>query len=231
MIAGLTTLCTLGYWQVQRLHWKEELTARVQARIALAPMQMEDFLDRQMLEDNWPYSPVSATGTFDHAKEVYFYSTGKHGAAGWNVHTPLIMKNNKVLIVNRGFVPFDRKDPATRLQGQVNGEQTITGLVRVPLEEKPNTFVPDNALEKREFYWRSFPQMKSLMIGEKEQDFVLFFVDANDEPNPGGLPVGGTTLINFPNNHLQYAITWFGLALTLLGVGGYFLYSRRQPSS
>ena len=228
MIVGISVLCALGTWQVKPLFWKQELIATVNARVALAPMPLPEFLDRQMLEDNWPYSPVTASGTFDHSKEVFFYATGRNGAAGWNVHTPLRLADGKTLIVNRGFVPFLLKDAADRPQGQVAGTQTITGLVRVPLSEKPNRFVPDNAPDKREFYWRSLPEMASLMKDDGTGDFVPFFVDADDSPNPGNWPQGGTTLIAFPNNHLQYAITWYGLALTLLGVGGYFLYTRRQ---
>ena len=228
MIAGLTVLCALGTWQVKRLFWKEELIARVNARIALAPMPLDEFLERQMLEDNWPYSPVIAIGIFDHTKEVYFYATDKKGAAGWNVHTPMRLANGKLLIVNRGFVPFSFKNPDERLDGQVQGKQTVTGLVRVPLEAKPNSFIPDNALDKREFYWRSLPQMASLMAESEAEEFVPFFMDANDAANPGAWPRGGTTILSFPNNHLQYAVTWYGLALTLLGVGGYFLYTRRQ---
>lgn len=226
MVAGIAVLATLGTWQVQRLFWKESLIARVEARTALAPMEIGEFLDRQMLEDNWPYSPVTATGVFDHSREVFYYSTHKSGGAGWNVHTPFKLTNGKTLIVNRGFVPFDRKDPATRPEGQIAEEQVITGLVIVPGPAKPNSFVPDNAPDKREFYWRDLPQMAELMKTSDNQDFVPFFVDADDAPVPGGLPRGGTTLVNFPNNHLQYAVTWYGLALTLLGVGGYFLYSR-----
>ncbi|MEM7289592.1 MAG: SURF1 family cytochrome oxidase biogenesis protein, partial [Pseudomonadota bacterium] len=147
------------------------------------------------------------------------------------VHTPLMLDNGKALIVNRGFVPFDFKDQELREQGQITGLQTIRGLVIVPAVEKPNSFVPDNAIEKREFYWRDLPAMARLMLqSETDLEFIPVFVDADDSPNPGGLPQGGATLVSFPNNHLQYAVTWYGLALTLLGVGGYFLYARRQAN-
>ncbi len=230
MAVGIAILSMLGTWQVQRLFWKEDLIATVEARTKLQPMEINEFLDRQMLEDNWPYSPIMLSGTFDHSKEVFYYTTMDKVGAGWNVHTPLKLENGKYVIVNRGFIPFDFKDQAKRNAGQVTGLQTITGLVRVPLTEKPNSFVPDNALDKREFYWKSYDQMVSLMGTGTEREFVPFLVDANDAPNPGGLPVGGTTIVDFPNNHLQYAVTWYGLALTLLGVGSYFLYTRRRNS-
>ncbi len=227
MLAGTAVLAGLGTWQVKRLLWKEELIARVSARIKLAPMQLDEFLDRQMVEDNWPYSPVTTQGVFDHSKEVYFYATNKSGAVGWNVHTPLKLDSGKTLIVNRGFVPYDFKDVARRQKGQVTGRQSVTGLVRVPLPEKPNSFIPDNALDKREFYWRSLEQMISLMKTPESEDFVSFFVDADETPVPGDWPRGGTTIVSFPNNHLQYAITWYGLAFALVGVGTFFLFSRK----
>jgi len=227
MLCGTAVLTSLGWWQIERLYWKEDLIAKVENRIKLAPIEINEFLDRQILEDNWPYTPVTAAGVFDHSKEVYFFATDKKGGSGWNVHTPLKLNSGKILIVNRGFVPFTFKDPATRRDGQVEGEQIIIGLIRVPQKQKPSSSF-ENAPEKREFYWRSHPQMVHIMRDSEQQEFVPFFVDANDAPNPGGWPKGGTTIISFPNSHLQYAGTWFGLALTLLGVGGYFLYTRRK---
>lgn len=228
MAVGITVLCGLGTWQVQRLFWKEELIAKVEQRTALAPMEINDFLDRQMVEDNWSYSPIKAQGVFDHTKEVYFFTTSKTGRSGWNIQTPMLLDNGKYLIVNRGFVPYDMRDPSTRLEGQVSGKQSITGFVRVPEKVKPNSFFPDNIPEKRELYWRDYNLLVDLMGKSEGRDFVPFFVDVNDAPNPGGFPKGGTTIISFPNSHLQYAVTWYGLALALLGVGGFFLYSRRQ---
>ena len=119
------------------------------------------------------------------------------------------------------------RDPQKRLQGQLEGEQEVTGLARAVIKEQPNSFVPDNNLDRREFYWKSHSQMADLMSKSDTGSFIPFFVDADEAPNPGGWPKGGTTIISFPNNHLQYALTWFGLALALLGVGSYFLYARR----
>ena len=127
---------------------------------------------------------------------------------------------------NRGFVPYDRKDVALRAQGQVAGEVEITGLARSAPDAKPSSIVPDNDPGKNVYYWKDLSAM-SVQAGLGARDKVLrMFVDADDAPNPGGLPIGGVTMIELPNNHLQYAITWFGLALALLGVGGRFLYAR-----
>ena len=129
-------------------------------------------------------------------------------------------------------MPLQRKQLAGREKGQAAGEVTIIGLARSAPSAKPNSFVPDNDLGKNVYHWKSLPQMTANAFPEGGVDVVPLFVDANDAANPGGLPVGGVTLISFPNSHLQYAITWFGLALTLLGVGGFFLFGRlRQKSS
>ena len=129
------------------------------------------------------------------------------------------------LIVNRGFVPYETRNSETREAGQVAGKVTIAGLLRFPLLEKPLGSLENN-LQEREFYWRNVEQMASIMGGDASL-YLPVILDRNDQPVPGGLPKGGTARLSFPNNHLQYAITWFGLALTLLGVGGYFIYSRR----
>lgn len=230
MIIGIVVLCGLGSWQVKRLYWKEELIAKVQQRTSLAPMEINNFLDRQMVEDNWPYSPITAKGTYDHSNEIYFFTTSIEGKSGWNINTPMLLENGKYLIVNRGFVPYDMRNPADREQGQVEGLQELTGFVRVPKKEKPNDFFPENIPEKREIYWRDYQLMTELMGNNEGREFVPFFVDANDSPISGGFPKGGTTIIAFSNSHLQYAVTWYGLALALLGVGGFFLYSRRQEN-
>lgn len=230
MAVGIVILCGLGNWQVNRLYWKQELIAKVNQRIALAPMEINNFLDRQMVEDNWPYSPIMAKGVYDHSKEVFFFTTSIKGRSGWNVNTPMLLENGKYLIVNRGFIPYEMRNPADRIEGQVKGVQELTGLVRIAEEEKPNRFFPDNIPQKREIYWREFDLMTKLMGKDEGREFVPFFVDANDAPVPGGWPEGGTTIIAFPNSHLQYAVTWYGLALALFGVGGYFLYTRRQQN-
>lgn len=180
-----------------------------------------------MKKEDHEYLPVTVAGTFDHDGEVYFFTTNKQGAAGWNVHTPLQLETGRTIIVNRGFVPFELKSPDERLRGQIAGIQSVTGLLRFPLKEKPFGSLA-NFPEKREFYWRNVPEMSAVMTQDQEIEFLPVIIDAGKTENPGGWPRGDTTIVSFSNNHVQYAVTWYGLALTLLGVGGFFLYSRRQ---
>lgn len=221
-------LCALGAWQVNRLIWKEQLIEKVEARLESDPVFLSEVAGTGFEKSDHEYLPVKFSGEFDHNREVYFFTTGKGGASGWNIHTPLTLENGEILIVNRGFVPFDFKEPEKREAGQVDGTQQWDALLRFPLIEKPFGSIENN-IEKREFYWRNVNEM-AIAMGIEPDRALPVIADLRSTDVPGGWPKGGTTIVSFPNNHLQYAVTWFGLALTLLGVGSYFLYSRRQTN-
>jgi surfeit locus 1 family protein len=175
------------------------------------------------------YLPVTVSGTFMHQGERHFLSTYE-GAAGYNVYTPLMLEDGRFVLVNRGFVPYEKKDPATRADGQLDGPVSITGLARDPLLAKPGFFLPNNDIAKNIFFWKDWAAMAESADLPDINQVVPFFIDADNKPNPGGLPIGGVTIIEFPNNHLQYAVTWYGLALALLGVVGTWLWRyRKQP--
>ena len=223
ILAGIAVLAGLGTWQVQRLQWKEALIAQVEARRSSPPEPLPEIERIWRETGDVDYLPVTVTGRFDHGAEQYFYTTHE-GAVGWNVYTPLTLESGRVVLVNRGFVPDAFRDPATRASGLVEGTVDVTGLARNPLTAKPNAFVPDNEPAERTYFWKSMPQM-ARAAGLDPDRLVPFFVDAGAGDAPGELPRGGVTIVAFPNNHLQYAITWYGLALALAGVGGYFLFS------
>jgi surfeit locus 1 family protein len=224
-VLAFAALIALGTWQVERLHWKEGLLATIDQRIHSAPRPLSEierlFADRHDVE----YWPVALKGTFLHTGERHFLATW-NGDAGFNIYTPLKLDDGRYVFVNRGFVPYDRKDPSTRAEGQVEGEVTVTGLARNPLAEKPSFIVPDNDPAKNMFYWKDLPAMTATAGLPAGATVLPFFVDADAAANPGGLPVGGVTLINLPNNHFQYALTWYGLALVLLVVAGARLKGR-----
>lgn len=228
ILVGTGVLLALGTWQVQRLQWKEALIARVEQRRTADPASLAQIEALWHETGDVDYRPVNLSGRFDHSREQYYFNT-LNGVVGWNVFTPLLLEDGRVAFVNRGFVPDERREPQTRIVGQVEGPQEVTGLARNPLQEKPNPFVPDNKPGENVFFWRSLAGMAQSAQLEPAT-LVPFFVDAGNAPVPGGLPIGGTTRISFPNNHLQYAITWYGLALALLGVGGYYMASTRRRS-
>jgi surfeit locus 1 family protein len=224
-VLAFAALVALGTWQVERLHWKEGLLATIDQRIHSTPRPLSE-IERLFAEKHdVEYWPVTLNGKFLHAGERHFLATW-NGDAGFYIYTPLRLDDGRYVFVNRGFVPYDRKDPATRRKGEVEGEVTVTGLARNPLAEKPSFIVPDNEPAKNMFYWKDLPVMAATAGLPAGAQVLPFFVDANDTPNPGGLPVGGVTLISLPNNHFQYALTWYGLALVLLVVVGTRLRDR-----
>ncbi|AJY48126.1 cytochrome oxidase [Martelella endophytica] len=220
VVAAVAFVCLilLGNWQVRRLHWKEGLLASVDERLTEAPLPLADIAAMAAAGEDIEYRPVTAEGTFEHDRERHFFAT-YNGQSGYYVYTPLRLDDGQAVFVNRGFVPFDAKEAATRAEGQVKGEVTVTGLARSRLDGKPSFMVPENDLPKNIFYWKDLDAMAA-STGLERTAVLPFFIDANDAPNPGGLPVGGVTRISFPNDHLQYALTWYGLAAVLaIGVG------------
>jgi surfeit locus 1 family protein len=227
-LAGFVFLTSLGVWQLQRLAWKEALIARVASR-----MQMS-FAPPAPAENGWPnvnavedeYRRVRVTGTFRHDREALVYallseSKGKFSGPGYWVMTPIETAGGALVLVNRGFVPLDRKDAATRREGQVAGIVTVTGLLRLPEERSWFTPADDPA---RGIWQERDPAAIAKAYGLARA--APFFIDADASPNPGGLPQGGETKLVFPNRHLEYAITWFGLAFALLAV--FVAFARKQ---
>lgn len=220
-------LIALGTWQIERLEWKEALLASTEQRVHEAPLPLADMEKIYRDEGSVEYRPVTVSGTFMHQGERHFLAT-YDGQSGFNVYTPLMLEDGRFVLVNRGFVPYDKKDAETRLDGQLDGPVTITGLARDPLDAKPGYFVPENDIAKNIFYWKDWSAMAESANIPSLDDAVPFFIDADKTPNFGGLPIGGVTIIDFPNNHLQYALTWYGLALALLGVVGTWFWRYRK---
>nr|WP_255700093.1 SURF1 family protein [Jiella avicenniae] len=214
-LIGIAILFLLGTWQVERLFWKQGLIAEIDSRIHAEPIDLAALEQRFAAGDPIQYTPVRVTGRFLNDAERYFLSTFE-GEAGWNVYTPLVTGSGDLLFVNRGFVPYDMRDPALRSAGQPSGDVTITGLARVPPAEKPGYFTPDNEPAKDTFFWQDLPAMAANVDLPEGGRLLPFFVDAGPGRAEGGWPVGGTTVVSLPNDHLQYAITWYGIGLALV---------------
>jgi surfeit locus 1 family protein len=228
-LLGVALLCALGTWQVERLHWKEGVLRQIDERTHSPPQSAEAVADVGRRTGDVDYYPVAARGRFLNGAERFFISTFG-GDSGWNVYVPLDLGGNRFVWVNRGFVPYDRKDPATRREGQLEGNTDVVGLARNVAAEKPSWLVPNNDLAKNQFFWKSLPELgvgAGLPPGAEVMPFVI---DAGPGRAPGGWPVGGTTVIDIPNNHLQYAITWYGLALVLALMLGYQVFRAFRPA-
>ena len=192
-------------WQVERLAWKRALIAQVDARLHAAPAAAS----WSAIGPQDAYRRVRVAGTFDHRAETLVQAVTAEGAGFWVV-TPLRTAQG-VVLVNRGFVPAERHAPATRAAGQITGPVTITGLLRVT--EPGGAFLRSNDPAANRWYSRD---VAAIARARDLTQVAPYFIDADATPNPGGYPVGGLTVVKFSNNHLAYALTWFGLALLCL---------------
>jgi surfeit locus 1 family protein len=204
-------LCGLCAWQVQRLHWKLALIATITHHLADVPLSLDQAL--AMPADEMQYRRVTLHGRFDHAKESYVFATGAGGDGIYHVLTPFIADGGPVLMVDRGLVTKERLDPSSRAGGNVAGETQIIGVWRTP--DRAGLFTPQPDLSHRVWYSRD---LAAIAAADGIHLSAPVIVEADAAPNPGGWPKGGQTVVDLPNNHLSYAVTWFGLALCLLGV-------------
>jgi surfeit locus 1 family protein len=222
-VPALLVLLGLGTWQVERLQWKEALIAERTARTTAPPIALPAAGAPSPAETlaDLDYRRATATGQFQHDREMYLAARTMQGAVGYQVVTPLQRTDGSVVLVNRGWVPDDRKDPAKRAEGQVAGNITVEGAIRAP--GRQHWLQPDNEPQKNRWFWNDLPAM-ARHAGVSPERLVPVFLEAGAAPNPGGLPIGGQTRVNLPNDHLQYAITWYALAIGLAVI--YVLYHR-----
>jgi len=203
-------LCGLGTWQLERLQWKLALIDTVNAHMAAAPVSLDRIL--AMKSDDAQYRRVTLNGHFDHAREAYVFTTDA-GAAVYHVLTPFRTDDGKVLMVDRGEVPKEKLDPATRAASNSADEVQVTGVWRAP--DAPGAFTPPPDLPHRIWYARD---LAAIAATDRLTLSAPVVIEADATPNPGGWPRGGQTVVSFRNQHLSYAVTWFGLAIVLLGI-------------
>lgn len=211
-LMGVATLIGLGVWQLQRLEWKRALLDDIADRTAAPPVTLPLTIGSP---DDWRYRRVVLRGTFAHDRAQYL-AFGR----GWQVVTPLIRLQGPPVLVLRGVVPPARRDPATWRDGQASGLVRIEGVVRLP-EARP-AFAPDNAPLEKTWYWRDLDGMAQAV---HLMNALPVFVQATTQ-GPGDLPRAMPPNVDIPDNHLQYALTWFALAAALIVV--FAVYGRRQ---
>ncbi len=230
-LVGVAILIGLGIWQLDRKVWKENLIATVTARLERAPADLP-------APANWPlltaatdeYARVTFPAEFVAGQEALVYTAGSafrpdvQGAGYW-VFAPARLPGGSIVLVDRGFVPRDRKDPATRAQGAPQGVVDIVGVVRWP--EARGMFTPADEPQNNLWYLRD---STAIAAAKKWDTTAPFYVEQEVPVPPGGLPKPGKLAVALPDNHLQYAITWFGLALALAGVYVVWLAGRMRAA-
>ncbi|MEM1380554.1 MAG: SURF1 family protein [Pseudomonadota bacterium] len=221
-LLALGVLLSLGTWQVKRLAWKTDLIAKVEARIDLPPTPLTEVLETPDLEAQ-EYLPVIVSGGFPNARIAHVFGTHE-GAAGYFAFAAMRLDDgsDRLVLVNRGFVPQDALDTFYPLPdaGQ------LQGLIRLYTPEKglAAQFAPPNRPDDGIFFGRDPIALARYLTPGEEDNYVAVAVDST---LPTTLPQGGTTLIDFRNAHLGYAITWYGLAAGLIGVVGALSLKRR----
>jgi len=218
-VPAVLLMLGLGVWQLERLQWKEALIAERSQRTTAAPIAIPaSNTDVADLE----YRHLAGHGEFLHDKEIFLGARSMNGNPGYHLITPFKLDDGRVVLVDRGWIPLDRKTAGKRAEGNVSGPVNLDGVLR--FNGRQTWFVPDNRPDLNFFFWVDLPAMAKLagLPGTETR----FYVEAGAAANPGGFPIGGQTQINLPNDHLQYAITWFSLAIALSVI--YVLYHRQK---
>jgi len=218
-IAGIAILVGLGIWQLDRKAWKENLIAAMTTRLSREPADLppRDRWDH-VLAEREEFARVGFPAEFLPGEEALVYSAGSAfrpdvQGPGYFVFAPARLAGGSIVIIDRGFVPLDRKDPASRAEGAPHGSVDIVGIVRWP--EARGLFTPADEPQNNVWYLRD---IKAMAAAKKWSTAAPFYIEQESPVPPGGWPKPGKLQVNLPDNHLQYAITWFGLALALAGV-------------
>ncbi|WP_290539266.1 MULTISPECIES: SURF1 family protein [Alcanivorax] len=208
-VAAFAGFIALGVWQVQRLAWKEDLIARVDARVHADPVTAPAQGDWATVNKaTHEYLRVKLPGQYL-PEGISLVAAATEEGQGYWVMVPLQRANGNWVYINRGFVPQRLREQAGRGDFTPDGEVSVTGLLR--LNEPGGGVLRDNVPTENRWYSRDV-----LAMAEQHglAPVAPFFIDADASEQPG--PVGGLTVIRFPNNHLVYAITWFALALGMI---------------
>ena len=224
---AVALLMALGTWQVHRLRWKHDLIAAVDARVHAPPAALPGPADwPAVTADADQYLHVTAHGAYDNAKETFVLAVTDDGPGFWLV-TPFRTEAGFTVLVNRGFVPPDRRDPASRAAGEIAGPTALTGLLRV--DEPGGAFLRHNDPAADRWFSRDVRAIAAKR--DVAGPVAPYFVDADGAPVPGGSPIGGLTVVAFPDNHLVYAITWYAMGLGLAGALSWVVREERRPAA
>jgi surfeit locus 1 family protein len=230
----LMVLFTLpGLWQWQRLGEKEALIATVESRTARSPSPLPAVLDWPSLDaEFYNYRPLIVTGRYLPGETILVFTSlasprGAHSGPGYWVMTPLALEEGGTLFINRGFVP-QQSGPAYAGGGAVPpGVVTLTGIGRV--SEEAGSFTPGADAGARIDWVRDIERLARL-VDAALAPFAPLYLDL-PAGDAGALPQGGETVVEFPNNHLGYAMTWFGFALLTPILLAFWLFRRRPPTA
>ena len=234
LMIALAGFCLwLGNWQMDRLAEKKALIAAVDERLDAPPVPVPPADEWANLDtEAWNYQPVSLTGTFRYSQTVTVFTSladanGPYGGVGYWVVSPFVLADGGTVFVNRGFVPEEFQEASVTDGGPDEPQVTITGLLR-PAEATNLLTPPPNTSDRIDFVRN--PERLAQMVDPALAPFAPFYVDM-PAGAPGELPQGGETVITFPNNHLGYAITWYGFAIVAVVMLAFWLWRQRRTGA
>ena len=201
----ILVLLSLGFWQLYRLNWKLNLLSEIDSSLKNDPVEFSKV-------DKKNYLRIKTSGIVDFNKQIYLYNLNESGKPGFEVINPIII-NNENYLINRGWIPFDKKD-----KPEINliNERNIIGTLK--LQHKASTFKPENDIDKN--YWFTLNREDIFKYtGKKFSDYIIYLNGDYKLPKPKVITA------NISNNHKKYAITWFSMAISILLI---YLYFRKK---
>ncbi len=221
LLISLVAFCTcvvFGTWQIQRLIWKENLIERIETANAQAPLQA---LPPAEELEQYHYYFVNLTGEYLHEHELHLAARYHNSVLGYSILTPMALADGRIVMINRGWVPSDKKELETRPDSQPDGTREITAMIRLNHERNP--FTPPNQPERNVWFGRDVDEMAAYT----ELDLEPLTLDRIGEQMEGFLPVPATGEVNLRNDHLSYVITWYLIAA---GIAAIFITYHRKES-
>jgi surfeit locus 1 family protein len=200
----MMVLLGLGTWQVQRLHWKEDLIERAEARLAAPPTSLEDLV----IDRDADFRRARVHGVLLHDRSFTLGIAGYGGEPGGTLVTPLRLNDGRVLLVERGWIPATAFPPHVPPAMQPLGEQEILGVLRWRGDAEPGPFTPQSDTPGRHVYWYDWAAIED-MVGLPSLPVVLVPERDGADTSP---PIPPRVAVEYRNEHLSYAVTWFSLA-------------------
>ncbi|MDP4002317.1 SURF1 family protein [Methylobacterium sp. NEAU K] len=227
-LIALAILLGLGIWQIERKAWKEDLIDRIVRQTKAEPVAppAPDAWDAG--RDEFRHVRVSGRFLNDRETLVHGLAAGEtpgRALQGYYVITPLLREDGGTALINRGFVPTELKEQSDRRDGLIEGPTTVTGVLRA--SEARGMFVPEPDPARGEWFNRD---VAGIAAARGITDAAPYLIESDAVPGQTTWPRGGQLKVDLPNNHLQYAFTWFALAACLIGVFGVFAYRRLYDS-
>ena len=214
---GFCILCGLGVWQVKRLAWKEALIAKIDAKMKAEPVSLQDAL---RAPDNNEYLHITTTGHYlpDQALRRMAVS---NGGPGYELLHPFLSSDGVFVLVDRGTISIEDSDPS--IAPATGKDLAISGLLRLHNKGR-GRFDGDNDVKGNLWVWWDIPAMLVAGHAPANAQQAPFILQLLPSPDLSAKPFVAAPKVELSNNHLGYAITWFGLAAALVGVTGAFIW-------